>query len=462
MKISPFTAALLLIAVLAASLAVYARVSAKKDVLAARATRGTIREWTDEQARTRVPNSQLITMPFDGRVEAITLDEGSQVKAGQVVARVVTADLDLDLADATAAVERLQAAIRENDDTTTEETNVKQSEELVLSMNKTVEAAFNRVRSGEAKLDYAAKNLERVRNLQPRGVKSEEELNLSELHQVEADVDYTQDRLVHSSLQSIQAATLLLPIFLRQRIDKKVLTHDVLEKELAQAIVQQKEMQQRHDRGNMKSNSDGVVLRKLESNERQLPGGSLLLEIGRLEDLEVEADILSQDVVKVKENDPVEVYGPAIGPKPIDGIVKRVYPAGFTKVSSLGVEQQRVKVLVSFKDGLLKELLESRGLGVGYQLRVRIYTDRAENTVLIPRSAIHRGATGQWETFKIVNGIVQQTTLEVGLINDDLVQVVSGVEEGEAVVLAPESHLTNGDKVRTNEIETNGNHTYYQ
>ena len=116
------------------------------------------------------------------------------------------------------------------------------------------------------------------------------------------------------------------------------------------------------------------MLERAFSDERQVTAGTVLLKIGRLENLEVEADILSQDVVNVKEKDPVEITGPAIGPTPAHGTVKRIYPAGFTKVSSLGVEQQRVKVIIAIDPPDLARLRNQRDLGVDYRVRVRVFT----------------------------------------------------------------------------------------
>ena len=95
---------------------------------------------------------------------------------------------------------------------------------------------------------------------------------------------------------------------------------------------------------------------RLVENEQHLPAGTELLTIGQLDQLEVETDVLSQDVVRVQTGDAVEVYGPAVGGglgEGVPGIVHQIYPAGFTKVSSLGVEQQRVKVIVRFAPDII-------------------------------------------------------------------------------------------------------------
>ena len=232
-----------------------------------------------------------------------------------------------------------------------------------------------------------------------------------------------------------------------QYIDRKTLTGDVLEKEKAEAEAKLQQVLQEEDRGTMRSPVDGVVLDRLVSNEGYLSAGKTLLEIGRLEDLEVEADVLSLDVVAASVGDRAEIYGPAIGLPPARGIVERIYPAGFTKVSSLGVEQQRVKVIVRFDPSELKRLLRDRRLGVGYRVRVRIFTADKTQALLIPRSALFRAADNTWQVFAVRNGRARLQTVEVGLMNDEQVEIVRGLSEGEAVILAPESTLTDGARV---------------
>ena len=197
----------------------------------------------------------------------------------------------------------------------------------------------------------------------------------------------------------------------------------------------------------MRSPVDGVVLDRLVSNERYLSAGTTLLEIGRLEDLEVEADVLSLDVVAAKVGDRVEIYGPAIGLPPARAVVARIYPAGFTKLSSLGVEQQRVKVILRFEPNELKRLLQNRRLGVGYRVRVKIFTADKTQALLVPRSALFRAADNSWRVFAVRDGRARLQTVEVGLMNDEQVEILKGLSENEPVVLAPESDLTDGTRV---------------
>ncbi|MCL6503258.1 MAG: HlyD family efflux transporter periplasmic adaptor subunit [Pirellulales bacterium] len=422
--------------------------SVRVPVEVGRVERGDIRAFIDEQGQTRLPQTYLITMPFDGRIEAIELVEGQAVSRGQVVARLVPLDLDLNYEEAHAAVERLTASIAENDDVSVETTSLRQAVSFVESMNRTVEAAAERVRAGKAKLEYSERVLGRVLQLRKSQAATEEAEDLARLQYVESSVSYQQDVLVKAALESIQAATALLPHLVQQYIDRKGLTRAVLEKQRAEAQVRLREAENNRQRGVLISPIDGVVLARRESNERRVAGGTVLLELGDLEQLEVEADILSQDVVRVAEGDPVELYGPAVGPRGARGRVARIFPAGFTKVSSLGVEQQRVKVIVAFEPGELARLRREQNLGVGYRVRLRILTEQKSRTLVLPRAALFRGAAGDWQVFAVRDGRARLTPIHVGLINDEHAEVLSGLQEGELVVLAPEATLSDRDRVR--------------
>src|SRR5262245_13743394 len=117
--------------------------------------RGGVQEYIDEEGKTRLAETYLITMPYDGRIEHVRLIEGTKVTKGQVVARIKPVDIDLSKATALAVVNRLKASIRENDDTSVESTSLQQTVSLVESVDRMVDAAATRVKSGEAKRDYA-------------------------------------------------------------------------------------------------------------------------------------------------------------------------------------------------------------------------------------------------------------------------------------------------------------------
>jgi HlyD family secretion protein len=445
MKIGILVAAAVAVVLVAA--VGYTSLSSGTPVEAAAVRRAPIQEYIDEEGKTRLAETYLVTMPYDGRLEPIELVEGTPVTKSQVVARVAPLDIELKKDTAQAVVDRLKASITENDDSTVENTGLQQTISMVDSIDRMVEAAAARVKSGQAKLEYAEKNLARIQRLAANNTKTQDELDQARVQHVESSVNYQQDVLVLRSAEAMRAAMSLLPTMVRQYIQRKALTHNVLQQQLAEAEVQMRDVEEDANRGVMTSPVDGVILERAISNERQVAVGTVLLRIGRWDDLEIEADVLSSDVVRVKPGQKVEVHGPTIGPQPARAEVVRIYPAGFTKTSSLGVEQQRVKVIMKFTGDDLRRLREQNDLGVHYRVRVRIFTAESSGALVIPRSALFRGSKNDWRVFVIRGGRAHLQAVKVGLSNDEAAEITSGLAESDQVILAPETNLAEGQSV---------------
>ena len=418
------------------------------DVVAA--TDGSIHQYIDERAVTRLPQTYLVSMPYAARIEEITLKEGDRVEKDnpeKPLARIIPEDLELAVAEAEAAVQRLDASIAENMSKDLEELAAKQSYELVRSMRDTIKAAETRVESGKEKKAYNKRRFDRLDQAYKAEAITEQERDRVYLDLVTAGFDLAQDELVLRISKALTVATEIIPQMIEQMVTDKSLADAVLKKQRAEALAVLEQVKLRQKRGTILSPVDGVVLKRFVTDERFLGAGDPLLEIGRLEDLEVEADLLSVDVVNAKVGDPVEIYGPAVGAEPAKGKVSKVYPAGFTKVSSLGVEQQRVKVVVAIEPEDLQRLAEQRGVQVGYRVRVKILTDQRDNTLVVPRSALFRGADDQWQVFVAEGNRARKRLVEVGLINDRLAEILSGIKPGEQVIRTPPSSLADGGKV---------------
>ena len=221
-------------------------------VEAARARTASIRETIDERGKTRLPHVHNVTMPFTGRIEEITLVEGTPVKEDQVVAQVVPEDLKLSMDAATAAVERLDASIKENDDASVENVSLKQSHKFVESMDRSVEAAKERGARGQGQARLFAK--EPRPHLQAlhrpiAGPRPKRNTRRPSWPLVQADVDYQQDQLVLRAMEAMQAATNLMPVTLTEYIGRKKLSHDVLERERRKPRVRWQEAKRDQDRG---------------------------------------------------------------------------------------------------------------------------------------------------------------------------------------------------------------------
>ncbi len=414
------------------------------------ATKGSIHQYIDERAVTRLPRTYVISMPYAARIEAIALNEGDRVEKDnpqKPLATIIPEDLELAVAEAEAAVERLDASIAENMSKDLEELAMKQAYELVQSMRDTIKAAETRVESGTEKKAYNKRRYERLEQAHQADAITDEQYDRVYLDFVTAGFDLAQDELVLRISKTLTVAVEVIPQMIHQMVTDKSLADAVLKKQRAEALAVLEQVKLRQQRGTILSPVDGVVLERYVTDERFLPAGEPLLEIGRLEDLEIEADLLSVDVVNAQVGDAVEIYGPAVGAVAAKGRVAKVYPAGFTKVSSLGVEQQRVKVIVSIASEDLKRLAEKRGVQVGYRVRVKIVTNERDDALVVPRSSLFRDADDQWHLFVAEGNRARLRAVEVGLINDRLAEVISGIEAGEQVIRTPPSSLADGGKV---------------
>jgi HlyD family secretion protein len=234
-------------------------------------------------------------------------------------------------------------------------------------------------------------------------------------------------------------------------LHRKRLQGAVLEQQLAEAELILREYELRQMRARLTSPVGGVILRREAFSEQFLPSGTALLEIGNLDDLEIEAEILSQEAGPIRIGNDVEIYGPTLGRdvgEGLRGTVHRIHPDAFTKISSLGVEQQRVRVDIRLDEQGMK-LCRSLGIGIGYRVRVRIVTESRDQVLSVPRSSVFRNDQGSWSLFVVREGRLVEQAVDVGILNDDWVEIATGVEESEAVVLAPDSNLRSGDRVRS-------------
>ncbi len=155
----------------------------------------------------------------------------------------------------------------------------------------------------------------------------------------------------------------------------------------------------------------GRVLRVFQESSAVVVAGTNLLELGDPADLEIEIDVLSREAVKIKPDAPVllEHWG---GDKPLHGRVRLVEPGAFTKISTLGVEEQRVNVIVD----LIDPPQERTALGDGFRVEARIVVAEAADVIKVPTSALFR-VGDQWAVFRIENGVARQRLVKIGLQN---------------------------------------------
>jgi HlyD family secretion protein len=185
----------------------------------------------------------------------------------------------------------------------------------------------------------------------------------------------------------------------------------------------------------------GAVLKRLRESASVVAAGEPLLEIGNPNQLEIVSDLLSTDAVRVQPGTEVliEQWG---GSHPLHGRVRRVEPSGFMKVSALGVEEQRVNVIIDFTDA--SDAV--RALGDGYRVEVRIIIWRHERTLKVPVSSLFRRGDG-WAVFTVAGGVARVQPVQLGQRNENDGQILDGLAPGQVVVIHPPDTLNDGMRV---------------
>ena len=194
----------------------------------------------------------------------------------------------------------------------------------------------------------------------------------------------------------------------------------------------------------VRSPESGVVLRRLAESEGVVAMGTPLLEIGDPSKIEVVIDLLSREAAQVEPGNPVQItrWG---GPLPLAGRVRRVEPFGRLKISALGIEEQRVDVIVDFEE---EEAAQISALGHGYQVDGTIVLWRADDALRVPVGALFRAPEGDWAVFVDERGRARMRKVTIGHLNDNYGEVLDGLAEGESVILNAGAQVEDGVRIR--------------
>jgi HlyD family secretion protein len=189
----------------------------------------------------------------------------------------------------------------------------------------------------------------------------------------------------------------------------------------------------------------GVVLNILRESAGVVAPGEPILEIGDPAVVEIVVDLLSADAARVTEGAEGWVTGWG-GDDPLPVRVRRVEPAGFTRISALGIEDQRVNVFLT----LGTEVGEEMALGDGYRVEVQILLNQVEDVLRVPTSALFRRGD-VWAVFRVDGEIVRETSIEVGERSQTLAEIRTGLSEGDRVIVYPSDRVADGVRVRERE-----------
>jgi HlyD family secretion protein len=185
----------------------------------------------------------------------------------------------------------------------------------------------------------------------------------------------------------------------------------------------------------------GVVLKRMRESEGIVQAGTPLVELGDPDQLEIVADFLSTDAVRIRPGDAVAIerWG---GTGEVRGKVRRIEPSGYMKISALGVEEQRVNVIIDFED----PSAAWERLGDGYRVEVRVVIWQAQDVLKVPTSSLFRHGEA-WAVFAVEEGRARLRAVEVGQRNGEEAQILSGLSAGETVVVHPSDTLQEGTRL---------------
>lgn len=383
-----------LAALLGLAVLVWAMRPAPVPVTAVSVERGPLAETVEEEGRTHLRDTYIVSAPIGGYLHRVVLEPGDRIAAGDTV-------FELEPPPAPA----LDARTRE------------QARETLAAAQARLEAARAERGNREADLALAESELRRIRELHERSLVAE-----SELERAESAASRARSALA-AARASVEAAG-----------------YEVAN---ARAVLDIAEGERSGEGGPLLSVAapvGGVVLTRERCCEGVIQAGAPVLEIGRLEELEVRVDLLSMDAVRVAAGTRVIIEGWG-GDAPLEGRVRRVEPAGFMRISALGVEEQRVPVLVE----ITSPREQWQELGVGFRVEARFVLWEGEAILQIPTSALFR-VDNSWRVFVVEDGRVHLRSVEIGRRSGLHAQVVSGLQAGERVVAHPGDQL--GDGVR--------------
>lgn len=387
-------------ALLVLAAVVYGFIPAPVMVDAASVERAALRVSVREEGKTRVKDRFVVSAPVNAYLRRIELKVGDSVTRGQPLAELEPVRSEvLDPRSRALAGARVAAA------------------------EATLEAARENERAAVSDADYAQSEYRRLSKLcEVNCVISEDELERAE----------AQARRSQANRRSAQFAVEVARFELQA-------ARTALEHSAAYPAGEAAETVQ------VLSPVNGRVLGLQRESEGVVAAGQSLVEIGDPNALEVVVDLLSTDAVRVEPGTRVlfERWG---GEQVLEGRVRVIEPTGFTKISALGVEEQRVWVIIE----LISPPQAWQRLGDGYRVEAAFVLWEGKDILQIPESALFRRA-GKWSVFAIAEGRAERRMVDVGRRNGLRAQILSGLAEGEQVILHPDESIEPGTRIQQRE-----------
>lgn len=365
-------------------------------------TKGPMTLTINEQGRTRVSNAYVVSTPVAGQLQRVVVEPGDVVVRGETIV----------------------AHMRPTNPAALDARTREQAQAAVNAAEAALRVARADMNAAMANRDLAITELDRVSRLVERGISSPASLDSAEQRArvAQANVD-TAKAAISMRVAEIANAQAQLIGF-----DDRGLAAAVGEAN-GQDIA-------------IPSPASGRILRVIQTSETAMATGMPIMEIGNIEDdLEVVVQLLSTDAVQVDVGSDVKIVDWG-GENELKGRVVRIDPFGTTRLSALGVEEQRVNVAIEFES----PFEDRSGLGHGFRVEAQIIVWQETDAIIVPSSALFR-VQNEWAAFSVDNGNADLRYVDLGPNNGIQAQVVKGLDAGDRVILYPSSGLSDGSAV---------------
>lgn len=400
----------------------------------------TVREFIAEDAKTRLADEYIIDTPILGTVGRIRLEIGDSVKAGEVVVTIDTYSIEQRAHEVESLIAQAEAHVSGVDIEKPKPEDIESARIRIREMGDALEIARKVRRITEFNEEEARRDFERANSLLKDGA-----VSASYFDDVQVRAKGLKEDLARLAIEEEAAKKALdLSKLALQRLTASIDDNEYMRVAYLAQIdglnAQLAVLGNDVKKAQVRSPVSGVVIEKFIEDERFLLAGTPLLKVGDFNSLEIECDVLSEEIGRVRVGNAVEISGKALLGDMIMGEIERIYPAGFMKVSALGVEQQRVRTIIAFDNSEIK-------LRPGTSIDAKIVTAESPDVMAIPdRACIRR--EGEWYVFRVEGGRGNLTPITLGLRNNDWAEIRDGLQPGDTIIAEPKNELEDGALVK--------------
>jgi HlyD family secretion protein len=365
----------------------------------------------DEEGKTRARDRYVVSAPVAGFVRRVRWKAGDAIRSGDIVAEL----------------EPLRSQALDPRTREQSEARVRVADAAFKAAEQRARTAEDQVRTAQVEAAFAKQELERHAKLMKSGDTSQSRYDQAafEAQRMEAALSTARQAAAAASAEvetagaeTVAARAALIDAASQPRGSPDAKTVSV------------------------RAPVGGRVLKVTRESEGVVNPGDPLLEIANARALEVEIEVLSADAVRIAPGSRVLLSGWG-GDQPIEARVRVIEPTGFTKISALGVEEQRVHVIAD----IVSPEQEWRRLGDGYRVEAGVVLWEDQSALQVPASAVFRSGDG-WAVFLVEGEIARRRVVETGRRTGLAVQILSGLQEGDRVIVHPDEALEDGKRVR--------------